>query len=74
MRPGHAPAVAEAIRKAIASTVVEPDLAVTVSIGLALRRTGEGFDSLFKRADEALYKAKEAGRNQVVSAAEDAVG
>ena len=74
VRPGHAPAVAEAIRKAIASTVVEPDLAVTVSIGLALRRTGEGFDSLFKRADEALYKAKEAGRNQVVSAAEDAVG
>ena len=74
VRPGNAPVVAETIRKAIAAAAFEPDLVVTVSIGLALRRTGEDVESLFKRADEALYKAKEAGRNQVASAEQEAVG
>ena len=74
VRPGHAPVLAETIRKAIASAAFEPDLVVTVSIGVALRRAGEDVDSLFKRADEALSKAQEAGRNQVVSADQDTVG
>ncbi len=39
----------------------------TVSMGIA--EAGEGdFDSLLRRADEALYKAKEEGRNRVVTA------
>ena len=71
VRQGHAPVLAETIRKAVESAAFEPGLAVTVSIGLALRRGDEAFDSLFKRADEALYKAKEAGRNQVAAAPED---
>ena len=57
VRPGRASVVAEAMRKAIAAAVLEPELQVTVSIGVAVRRPDEGFDSLFKRADEALYRA-----------------
>jgi diguanylate cyclase len=39
--------------------------AITVSIGVALVRTGDSSESLFKRADEALYASKKGGRNQV---------
>ncbi|WP_286828422.1 MULTISPECIES: GGDEF domain-containing response regulator [Kordiimonas] len=43
-----------------------PDLRVTVSIGIA-ELTGEdmSIDAGIKRADEAMYKAKKAGRNKV---------
>lgn len=40
-------------------------LNVTVSIGAAQLKNGESGAELLKRADEALYKAKHAGRNQV---------
>jgi len=39
-------------------------LRVTVSAGVALRESGDGFDRLYGRADRALYEAKAAGRNQ----------
>ena len=39
--------------------------AITVSVGLALARQGDTSESLFIRADEALYASKKAGRNQV---------
>ena len=41
----------------------------TFSAGLATYHAGESMDALIKRADEALYQAKEQGRNQVVTAA-----
>ncbi|MCH8552966.1 MAG: GGDEF domain-containing protein [Natronospirillum sp.] len=41
---------------------------VTISLGCALRQPGEDPEALLKRADEALYKAKKAGRNTVVMA------
>ena len=39
---------------------------VTLSIGVALYRSGESTDTCFERADQALYAAKHAGRNRVV--------
>ena len=41
---------------------------VTVSIGIAQAHRGEALDALLRRADEALYAAKTAGRNQVQAA------
>lgn len=40
---------------------------LTVSIGVAQKQKGESFESLYKRADTALYSAKEHGRNTVMS-------
>lgn len=43
---------------------------LTVSIGAGTRHSGETVERLMKRVDEALYQAKEAGRNQLMWAAE----
>jgi diguanylate cyclase (GGDEF)-like protein len=43
----------------------EVRIAITVSVGIAEREPGEPLDSLIARADQALYRAKEAGRNRV---------
>lgn len=42
------------------------DRTISVSIGLASRRPGEAFDELKKRSDQALYQAKNSGRDRVV--------
>jgi diguanylate cyclase len=39
--------------------------AITVSIGLAIAQPGDTPETLFERADEALYVSKNSGRNQV---------
>ena len=44
-----------------------PDLATTVSIGVAQCRLGESIAQTMARADEALYLAKSGGRNRVVN-------
>lgn len=41
---------------------------ITISVGAAEYQPGETSEEFIKRADEALYKAKEGGRNQVASA------
>jgi diguanylate cyclase (GGDEF)-like protein len=38
------------------------DFAVTMSVGVTAAQVGESFDDVFKRADEAMYKVKQAGR------------
>jgi diguanylate cyclase (GGDEF)-like protein len=44
------------------------EVKVTISMGVAARRPGEGREALIARADEALYAAKEQGRDRVVLA------
>ncbi len=66
-----APEVAERLRVAVAA---EPfpgaaeALRLTVSIGCAQSRPGETPEALFKRVDDALYRAKNAGRNRIQEA------
>ena len=56
---------AESIRLAIEES--KPNgLLITASIGAAALGKGDDFESLFDKADKAVYKAKESGRNQVV--------
>lgn len=45
---------------------------ITASFGVALSRGGATGDTLLRLADEALYRAKAAGRNRVETALEPA--
>ncbi|HET8710776.1 MAG TPA: GGDEF domain-containing protein [Spongiibacteraceae bacterium] len=45
-------------------------VAVTVSIGIASFTAGSTLEAVFDRADSALYRAKEAGRNRCIVAAD----
>lgn len=60
--------VAETVRDAIETTVFRLEsttLHVTVSVGVGEVVPGDTPASIIKRADDALYKAKSSGRNQV---------
>ncbi|MCC0033682.1 MAG: PleD family two-component system response regulator [Hoeflea sp.] len=67
--------VAERLRDAVAGAPFSISASgaaapVTTSVGIAtLEADGEGADSLMRRADKALYQAKNNGRNQVVGQA-----
>jgi diguanylate cyclase (GGDEF)-like protein len=64
--------VAERARTAVAEAPLSAAgiaLAATVSIGVAERHARESRDALVRRADEALYTAKQSGRNRVELAA-----
>ena len=67
----QAAAKAEHLRIALAAEVIAP-LArpVTSSFGVAELECDEDGESLLRRADAALYRAKEGGRNRVVAAGE----
>ncbi len=54
----------------LGAALVEGGLAVTVSVGIAaMEGLADTPDALLKRADDALYQAKEGGRNRVIAAA-----
>lgn len=65
---------AEQIAHKLHTAVAEPfdicghQVRVTCSIGIAVAAPGETADNVLRRADEALYEAKRAGRNRSVSA------
>lgn len=63
---------AERLRKTIAELRIDlPDgtmLQIGVSIGISHRGRNENIDQAISRADNALYAAKSAGRNRVISA------
>jgi len=56
--------IAEKVRELIANHPFPNQLQVTASMGVATLQTNESLESLFNRADAALYKAKENGRNR----------
>jgi two-component system cell cycle response regulator len=66
--------IAERLRKRIGEVPIEsaegvPSITVTASIGAAIMspEASESPDELFRRADAALYEAKNTGRNRIVS-------
>jgi diguanylate cyclase (GGDEF)-like protein len=63
-------AAAERLRHAVERARLLPDASpvqpkVTISLGVAVCRSGEHLEALIKRADAALYEAKAAGRNRI---------
>lgn len=56
---------AESVRAAIEKSQPN-DLTITASIGVAAFNQNDDFESLFDKADRAVYEAKDTGRNKVV--------
>jgi len=65
----HAIGAAERVRMALGANPVHPLPApITASFGVAELMAGEHSDVLMRRVDEALYRAKQLGRNRTVAA------
>ena len=59
---------AERLRKSVADAHLLENAAVTVSVGLSAYQPNQSQDVWIKRGDDALYRAKQSGRNRVVCA------
>jgi diguanylate cyclase (GGDEF)-like protein/PAS domain S-box-containing protein len=61
--------IAEKLRRAVAEPIVTSagPLSITLSIGVTMVKPGENPDEIISRADQAMYRAKQTGRNQVVA-------
>ncbi len=58
--------ISEKIRKAIEESRVEDEISFTISIGISeLEDSSEDIESVLKKADMELYKAKKEGRNTI---------
>ncbi len=57
--------LAEKLRLAIETSDFPTVKNITISAGISILEENDSFDTLFKRADQALYNAKNNGRNQV---------
>ena len=64
--------IAERLRQQIEEAEIDLEngrrIKITVSIGVAALQDGQSSDELLKNADDALYRAKKAGRNRVGTA------
>ncbi|WP_151898896.1 GGDEF domain-containing protein [Nitrosospira lacus] len=63
--------IAERVRKGVMDTPLhlkEFSIPITISVGVAMLRSGERKEALIERADKAMYEAKNAGRNRVMLA------
>lgn len=63
--------VADALRRTLADArfnCAGQELSITASLGLTLCWHGESFETVYTRADAAMYEAKREGRNRVVCA------
>ncbi len=63
--------IAEKLRMLISAADVtndDDDITVTISCGLSALQPGDDAERLYRRADEALYAAKDAGRNRCIAA------
>ena len=62
--------LAERIRKTVEQTPClcndGKEISITVSLGISTLNSQDSQDSLFERADKALYQAKKSGRNRVI--------
>ncbi|MDQ2075933.1 GGDEF domain-containing protein [Marinimicrobium sp. ABcell2] len=61
-----AAAIAEKLRVKISLHHFDEDVGVTASFGVATLGERESLEQIFERADQALYRAKDLGRNRVV--------
>ncbi len=59
----HSAHLAEQLRTLVHANELVPDQGVTISLGVAELKKGESGNDWLHRADEALYRAKDAGRN-----------
>ena len=70
-RVQDAPIAFERVRRAVESIHLRAEgvrVPLTVTIGVTIER-GESLEQMIKRADDALYKSKNNGRNRVTSEA-----
>jgi diguanylate cyclase (GGDEF)-like protein len=68
--------IADRARSVLAQTplaIGAAQVPVTISLGVAQRRDGEDQDSVIRRADAAMYRAKQGGRNRVELAGDEAL-
>jgi diguanylate cyclase (GGDEF)-like protein len=65
----NASRLAEQLRTIVEANELAPESSVTISIGVAQHVRGESVESWMNRADNALYAAKDSGRNQTQHAA-----
>ncbi|MFN2364593.1 MAG: GGDEF domain-containing protein, partial [Halarsenatibacteraceae bacterium] len=64
--PDNASKYAERLSKKIKELKFEPiPEPLTLSFGIAEARADDDHDSLYQRADKALYRAKEAGKDRI---------
>lgn len=57
--------IAEKLRSAVEGRKFIMDISVTISIGIASLDEGEWEEDVIRRADQAMYRAKNAGRNRI---------